>query len=51
MKKWIQKEIFLISKITASLEYKNFKTKKVTAYDPQIDIKIPEDKLSFSALK
>jgi len=44
---WIQKETFLISKIEEYTEFDDFNTKSVTAYNPQVNIEIPENNLKF----
>jgi hypothetical protein len=44
---WIQKEIFLISKIETTTVFDDFDTKSVTIYHPQININIPEAELKF----
>ncbi len=44
---WVQKETFLISKIEEYFEKNNYEVSRVTAYDPQVNIKIQKKCFKF----
>ncbi len=44
---WIQKETFLISRIQEFSEFDTFNTKSVTAYNPEVNVNIPDKYFIF----